>query len=164
LTSQPTSRNSDLRFKQATHNNEVAYILLSNKKGVEAWDWVITTTFYSVVHYVESVIDHKSTSLKIDGLSYTKKSVSELMKSADIKEVYTSIHGLRKSIVSQNFGHLFDSYKEIFDACHTARYTNYQLYNRAFAEDLFEQLAIFRLWSSKIIFPKKNDSEHILKF
>lgn len=108
-----------MRKQHAIHNEEVCDFLLASDKFN---DWVVTTAFYSALHFVQ----HEIFPLTEGGQVYT-----------DLNEYYGKV--LKKK--NQNFTKHFATiqlvnsklpkcspfYRWLHDACMTARYTNYEV-------------------------------------
>lgn len=84
-------------------------------------DWVITTAFYSALHFIR----YKIFPITIDEESfetldeYTKRSTDKYGKSA---------HSLLRKLLNKKFKkNLAAPYSELFDSCHNARYCNYNV-------------------------------------
>lgn len=101
-------------LEHAKHNEQVCNYL--GKK--EAFgDWVITTAFYSAMHYVR----HLMVPVTIDGITYND---FECLF-AKMKSIMEGRHGFMKSYVVSNFPEIALEYSRLYDMSTTARYTSY---------------------------------------
>ena len=101
-------------LEHAKHNEQVCNYL--GKK--EAFgDWVITTAFYSAMHYVR----HLMVPVTIDGITYNDFECLFVK----MKSIMEGRHGFMKSYVVSNFPEIALEYSKLHDMSTTARYTSY---------------------------------------
>lgn len=107
----------------AQHNENVCNDLHNCGKGYN--DWVVTTAFYSALHYVRHKI------FPFDETIGGKK-----VKITSIDQYYTikqaqgwrgSKHKLLKTVVGRKIGKISPNYNRLHDWSQYARYTNYQV-------------------------------------
>ncbi len=105
-----------MRKQHAAHNESVCLLLKSNGSYN---DWVVTTAFYSALHYVQN----EMFPLTIGTTTYN-----------DFENYYTSIIRYRKSkhkttidLVQSQMPTVGPVYRWLHDVCMTARYKNYQI-------------------------------------
>lgn len=101
-----------MRKAHGQHNLELAKILLDDG---DYNDWVITTAFYSSVHFVE----HALFPLIENGIEYS-----------DFNDYWQntskhSKHTCKKNLVRNHLRSVAAIYRELLDDCHTSRYNNY---------------------------------------
>lgn len=113
--------NENLRRKHALHNEDACYYLYEAGKFP---DWVITTAFYSALQFVK----YKAFPLKGEFDTYpTFEDYFALQKNRD--DFAGSRHDVIKKLVQHHLRPIA-AYQELFDACHNARYSDYQLRNQ----------------------------------
>jgi hypothetical protein len=104
-----------MKQRHAQHNKELCLHLLD--KGTHN-DWVITTAFYSAIHF----IDHKLFPLTYtDGIRYTN--IDDLH--ITVKRIYHSKHSLREHLVNLYLPLQATNYSVLKTSCWVARYDNY---------------------------------------
>ena len=107
-----------MRKEHAEHNENLCDHLLS-LTGYN--DWVVTTAFYSSLHFVE----HKLFPLDLGGGT----------KYANFTDYYTSYrkkrsiskHKAKIFLVQTHMGNVAPQYRWLYDTCMSARYKNYKL-------------------------------------
>lgn len=109
-------------IEQAKHNRTLASVLNSENKGKFS-DWVVTGSFYSVLHMVEAMIygcDHllaPSSSFPRFG-THTLVKVSNVRHSIDLEPNYARKgHELRSCIINDNLWF----FKDVGKACQALR-------------------------------------------
>lgn len=95
-------------------NKSLCYDLLSGKKY---YDWVITTAFYSAIHFVEDII----LPCKINNISC--KSIHQVRDAYKFK----GRHSTREHIVYQFLPEIGPQYKWLDDKSRYSRYTTYKV-------------------------------------
>lgn len=102
---------------QAKHNEDLCELLLKNGKFS---DWVITSAFYSALHYVE----HEIFPL-IDGT----KSYSNFEEYYSLKHTSgnPNKHNVRKQLVAKHIPNCSADYNWLHDNCFNARYNDYNV-------------------------------------
>jgi hypothetical protein len=108
--------------EHAEHNEKACDHLLSkpNEEGVAFHDWVVTTAFYSAMHYVQHEIFPLETGGKVYG------SFNEYYRSHFKGAEKPTKHTATADLVRIYIYNAYASYKALVDSCHTARYTDYQ--------------------------------------
>lgn len=103
----------------AEHNEKVCREII-NLAGYD--DWIITTAFYTCIHYVE----HKIFPLTEAGTTYDtfNRYYNNIILS---KAKRISKHQLKVNLVYSYLPSVGDCYKRLFDNCYTARYNNYKI-------------------------------------
>lgn len=102
------------RRAHARHNEEVFTHLRDN---TEYTDWVITTAFYSAVHYVESYLFPFE---DYDGSTF--KTIHEY----HTKQPFSSKHQSRDQLVKIKMNEVHGAYKRLNNLSKTARYKDYE--------------------------------------
>ncbi|MBS1669148.1 MAG: hypothetical protein JST58_17365 [Bacteroidetes bacterium] len=113
------------KLEHALHNEKVFNHLLPK---TEFCDWIITTAFYSALHFIEYKIfpfEHE-----IAGNKVTFRNVGEYKL---ITKSPKSAHDLRHDLVIWHCQEIEMAYKFLLDSCWNARYYNYKLSNPAIA-------------------------------
>ena len=106
-----------MRKKHAEHNESVCEFLAADGR----WDdWVVTTAFYSAVHFIE----FKLFPLKEAGTRYP---AFEQYYEGTKKTYNQSPHMRRKRLVLAKIPDAYDGYVFLMDAAMTARYRNYYI-------------------------------------
>lgn len=113
--------------KQAERNEQLSKKLL--KEG-EYYDWVVTTAFYSAIHYVEDAL----LPCELNGSTCT-----------DIRDVKNALnqrgrHAARERLVANKIPLNSYRYKWLDDQSRNSRYITYKV-NKAFAEKALEHLS-----------------------
>lgn len=107
-------------LEQATHNEKVCGYL--SKKN-DFSDWVITTSFYSALHYVRHLI-----------LPYRHNTIHSGEKEfADFESLFSNLkrsnegrHGFQNRIVNEKFHSIRFEYQRLYELSNEARYVNYK--------------------------------------
>lgn len=101
-------------IEQAQHNEFVCNYI---GKKPEYSDWVVTTAFYSAIHYVRHLIlplsEGRLTYNTFEVLYSSKKSSSE------------GRHGFQSRMVVENYPEISYEYEKLYDMSNNARYLNY---------------------------------------
>lgn len=106
-------------LSHAIHNFELCKHLHSNQKG-KFNDWVITTAFYSALHYLH----YKAFPLtKKDGKNC--KDIFSYRNSLKENGIFLSKHETNIELVRSYLPEIFPEYKRLYDSCNIVRYTNY---------------------------------------
>lgn len=121
-----------MSVEHAQHNEALCEHLFDTKQ----WnDWVLTTAFYSAVHYVESRI-----------FPYTWNEVTY----ENFERFYPnrtdssrSNHECRIKLVQKHISKAHSAYKWLFEECRTARYSKYQ-FTEERANEARKKLAIVK--------------------
>jgi hypothetical protein len=103
---------------QANHNRDCCDYL--NKNG-NFGDWVITTAFYSALHFVDS----KLFPIDVNGKIYNKLSDYLSFYNSNNPQNPLTPHQMRLELVNKNLTEISANYKALYDQSRTARYNNY---------------------------------------
>lgn len=111
------------RYDHGVHNEDTCTYL--NLKP-EFKDWVITTSFYSALHFVASKIFPFSAPA-IDGKQTQILTIDQYYNYSGAKKRNLSKHELMLELVEKNFAdNTADYYDWLLSMATTARYSNYQ--------------------------------------
>lgn len=108
-----------MRKQHAIHNEEACdFLLTSNKFN----DWVVTTAFYSALHYVQ----HEIFPIEEDGETYGDLNIyyAKVLKK---KKKGITKHFATIQLVKSKSPNCLSYYRWLYDACMSARYTNYNV-------------------------------------
>lgn len=108
-----------MRKQHAEHNEKLCHILIAHT-GFN--DWVVTTAFYSSIHFVE----HKLFPLQEGGITYANFN-DYFSKTIVAKGKGLNKHTVKKILVKKYLKPVNGQYKRLFDACMNARYSNYMV-------------------------------------
>lgn len=101
-------------IEQAKHNESVCNYI---GKKPDYSDWVVTTAFYSAIHYVRHLIlpltERGLTYTTFEALYYRKKNSQE------------GRHGFQSRMVLDSFSEISYEYEKLHDMSNNARYLNY---------------------------------------
>lgn len=104
------------KIDHALHNEKTCDFLFQNEDHL---DWVITTSFYSALHFFE----HKLFPLENNGRTY--KTFNSYYRSRRRNE---GKHNVFIKLVEEKAPLKFaTAYKSLFDICRTARYSDYRV-------------------------------------
>ena len=107
------------KLNHALHNEEVCYYL-NQKKTFN--DWVVTTAFYSARYFIED---------KLFPLKYSNKNYMNFDTFySDIYEYKNNSinrHSALKILVERHYPEIAATYRNLFDSCHNARYSDYRI-------------------------------------
>lgn len=127
-----------MRKQHAIHNEEACdFLLTSNKFN----DWVITTAFYSALHFVQ----HEIFPLTHDDKKYADLNIyyGKVLKR---KNKWLTKHSATIKLVHLKLPKCSNYYRWLHDSCMTARYNNYKVSDRkakrarVYLEDLKKHL------------------------
>ncbi|RPA68440.1 hypothetical protein EF405_12345 [Cyclobacteriaceae bacterium YHN15] len=111
-----------MRKKHAIHNEEACdYLLASNKFN----DWVVTTAFYSALHFVQ----HEIFPISEIGETFSDLN-SYYAKVLKKKNKGLSKHSATIQLVNSKLPKCSSYYRWLYDACMNSRYTNYSVSNK----------------------------------
>ena len=129
-----------MKKQHAIHNEEACDFLISSNKFN---DWVVTTAFYSALHFVQ----HEIFPLTDSGKTYSDLNVfySKVLKK---KNKRLTKHIATIELVSLWLPKCSPYYRWLHDACMTARYTNYNV-SKNKAKKAREYLKLLRSHLSK---------------
>lgn len=104
-----------MRKAHAQRNLDLSNQLL--KEGIY-FDWVVTTSFYSSVHFVE----HALFPLIENGIEY-----KDFNNYWNVNHAKTSVskHSCKKTLVWKYLKNVGAIYRDLFDECNNSRYNNY---------------------------------------
>jgi hypothetical protein len=106
-----------MRLQQAEHNERLSDHLLGLG---DFHDWVVTTAFYSAIHFVE----HKIFPATINGQKFQ---TFEEYYDEESKRKNLSKHAIKANLVGQRLPGIKRQYGWLKDACHSARYIDYKV-------------------------------------
>lgn len=118
-------------LSHANHNKEVCESL---SETPEYSDWIITTAFYSALHFV----DYKIFPLELEqaGKAYTFTSFDSYYM---FVKKNIGKHKARLELVETKLTEIAPHYNKLMDLCHKARYVDYK-FNYDIAKDAKESL------------------------
>jgi hypothetical protein len=108
-----------LKKKHAEHNEAVCDFLLAS---CNFSDWVVTTGFYSALHFVQ----HEIFPLTENGHTYPDFN-TYYRKVLKAKNRRTNKHSATIELVKKHIPKASSYYRWLYDACMNARYTDYQV-------------------------------------
>ena len=107
-----------MRLQHAEHNEKLCRIIQALPDDYN--DWVVTTAFYSCIHFVE----HKLFPLTINGTTY--KNFNSYYRAFFVNTNNSlSKHEAKIELVETYLVTVSSNYRWLFDACMNARYRNY---------------------------------------
>lgn len=110
-----------MRFEHGEHNESLSDHLLENTPG-KFNDWVVTTSFYACIHFVE----HKLFPSKIDGDEF--KCFEDYCDHQHNKiKNSLSKHSLKAALVKKRIPGINSQYRWLKEACMNSRYTQYKV-------------------------------------
>jgi hypothetical protein len=108
------------RIEHALHNEEICELLANTKFK----DWVVTTAFYSALHFVRhKIFPFKQSTGK--GETFKIDSFYQYMKAFNPKRV--GKHELILDLVRTHCPAAYSDYQWLFDTCMNARYHHYKV-------------------------------------
>lgn len=111
-----------MRLQHAEHNKKLCLIIQSLPDNYN--DWVVTTAFYSCIHFVE----HKLFPLTVNGVTY--KNFNTYYHAFFVSTNNSlSKHEAKIELVETYLVTVSSNYRWLFDACMNARYRNYIVSN-----------------------------------
>ncbi len=109
-----------MQKEHAIHNEAACDFLLANGNFS---DWVVTTAFYSALHYVQ----HEIFPLTEQGVNFPDlDSYYHHLKQNGIQK---SKHRVTINLVNTHLKNEAPKYRWLYDSCMNARYTNYEISN-----------------------------------
>lgn len=87
-------------------------------------DWVITTAFYSAIHYIEHELFPKQYSDPIDGKVKNFKDFEAYYLRREDRQA--NKHKIRQVLVEEYIPEISDSYQTLKENCWNARYVSYK--------------------------------------
>lgn len=125
--------------KSHAEHNELACEFLSQDGRFN--DWVITTAFYSALHYVHHEL------FPLQEGEFTFSSLDEICSSmqSGFSNPGKNKHSMLKTLVRAKCStKCFILYRKLFDQCHNARYVSYQVSKQS-ADDALKTLQILKM-------------------
>lgn len=111
------------RLKHALHNESVCKTLL-NLRGEKFYDWVVTTAFYSAIHFVE----HKLFPLSEVGRTFnTFNEYYNFSKSQSSLPKFPDKHRFKSNLVKKYLRTISGDYNFLLTQCFASRYSNYNV-------------------------------------
>jgi hypothetical protein len=104
-----------MRKQHAQHNLDLCKLLLTDG---DYNDWVVTTAFYSAVHFVEYALFP----LIENSIEYV-----DFNDYYDNTSQIVSKHNCKKRLVRVYLSSVSTKYRDLFDDCHNSRYNNYNV-------------------------------------
>jgi len=121
-----------MSIEQGVHNEALCEELAKSDK----WnDWVITTAFYSALHFVESRIFP----LKVKGITYESFDIYYPSRTDNSR----SRHEARLRLVKERLNMAYIAYRFLYNNSGVARYNNYKI-SSALAEEARKKLAVVK--------------------
>lgn len=106
------------KLNHAIHNKNVCDFLSSEDNYV---DWVITTAFYSSIHFV----DHKLFPIKVNEENGNKLSLKCINDFKRYYNISQDKHSVRADLVQSNCNQIHNSFNWLRSLSSTARYSDY---------------------------------------
>jgi hypothetical protein len=114
-------------LRHARHNKETCEFLRNNGSGKHN-DWIITTAFYSALHYVNAELFPNSYECPRTGNMKTFHDFNSLYKLiTDNSNKHRYLQFLVEEFISDE--NIIDAFRTLKDNCWTARYKKYQMDN-----------------------------------
>jgi len=107
-----------LQKDHAKHNEDVCDLLLANGNFS---DWVVTTSFYSALHYVQYEI------FPITEQGLTFPDLDSYYHHLKQNGKHKSKHRVTINLVNVHIKNAAPKYRWLYDSCMNARYTNYKI-------------------------------------
>lgn len=131
-------------LEQAKHNERVSGYLYKDPVG--CFDWVVTTAFYSALHYIAfqlfPLIRGAATYTDFDHYY----SETEGRKSISQKR---NKHEATMALVNQELQPISAYYRSLMTACHNARYRDYRI-KKAEADQALQELQLIKAGLDKV--------------
>ena len=117
------SRSNKLDY--ALHNEEACnYVNQSDEFN----DWIVTTAFYSAIHFVEHALFPQSYEDPATGSVKRFHNFNEYCKSIrNSSASFRDKHSIRQDLVEDVYPEFIDDYTTLSDNCTKARYYNYNI-------------------------------------
>ena len=132
-----------MSVEQGEHNEALCEELAKSNK----WnDWVITTAFYSSLHFVES----KIFPLKVKDITYDSFDLYYPFRTDNSR----GQHKARLRLVKERFNMAYSAYRFLYNNSRTARYNNYRI-SQDMANTARLKLAVVKSLCIKIAEQKK---------
>lgn len=108
-----------MKLKHAKHNETACKYLKDNGSFN---DWVITTAFYSAIHYVDCELFPKQ---YLDPRSGNPKNFSDFESYYNNTDKTINKHKVRQNLVEEHIPELADDFQTLKENCWNARYSSY---------------------------------------
>ena len=108
-----------MHLKHAKHNYEVCLFLNEN---TEYNDWIITTAYYSAIHFVYSKLFPNKYE---DPITRNIKHFNTFEKYCQRLTADCNKHKATEDLVMEHLPEIYADFKKLKDNCWTARYDNY---------------------------------------
>lgn len=148
----------EFHSKQAIHNSKLANKLFLESSGSDEpfFDWVITVSFYSSLHYVTAILCKLQQFLFLGKLFqgilfdefYEKCKKGKFSLPEDPPH---NKHECMKVIVEYTFPSISSAYTSLFDRAHTSRYKQYKDASEKSAEEALNKLRQIEVWYKETI-------------
>jgi hypothetical protein len=109
-----------LQKEHAIHNEAACDLLHANSNFS---DWVVTTAFYSALHYVQ----HEIFPIMEEGIAF--QDLDSYYHHLKQNGKQKSKHRVTINLVISHLKNAAPKYRWLFDCCMNARYTNYEISN-----------------------------------
>lgn len=126
----------ETRRNHGLHNFEICEHLVEQKPG-KFNDWIITTAFYSSIHYIYSELFPGK--YDVEGTPGKDYKTFESLYADYRRSNNISKHDFTEHSVNEYLDTIQYDFKFLKDSCHTARYSNYKVDNEK-ASDAMESL------------------------
>ncbi len=110
------------KIDHAKHNESVCNFISSNKDFA---DWVVTTAFYSAIHFVDHKIFPK-TMASISGGKFKVKCIDEYRNNTTPNR---ERHAIRCELVKGELSSISPKFHWLYSTCRTARYIDFNFSN-----------------------------------
>jgi hypothetical protein len=108
-------------FEQANHNSNVANYLYKTSK-LNANDWSLTISYYSVIHLFEYFLKKTCPILKLHNKEAKVSSLSDIIEKLCDNGNVRQKHLVRQKIVENNFSRIGGSWKYLSKGAYNSRY------------------------------------------
>jgi hypothetical protein len=142
---------------QSNHNAHVAQYLFNTTK-LHANDWVITISYYSIIHLFEYFLKTQSPILKFKGKEAKVSSLNEII-SQFCDSGGGQKHVIRQKVVEENFIQIGQAWKFLSKGSYNARYNCYIVSNEIAQKGLEEMNKIRDFF--KVILEKSTPSGNV---
>lgn len=125
-----------MSLNHARHNKEACDFLRESKKFN---DWVVTTAYYSALHYAHCELFPLQCESPSSGRVKTYNSFDEIYHERSNKG--TSKHGFLLELTEEHIPEISDEFRTLKELCWTARYSNYNV-SEQISDACFESLEV----------------------
>ena len=133
------------RLQHAKHNEDACNYLHQNG---EFRDWVITTAFYSALHYIL----YEVLPLKVNGKTYKtfSKYYKEIVEVNNAElQIQISKHDAQLDLVKERIPDAYESYRWLYESCMNSRYNDYKVSKRK-ADETIKHLTMIKSHLTKL--------------